>query len=134
MTGPIDLSKATKLKDVKFETEQNPQTAVAALRTITSNHRDLQQISISTKYIIPNLELRDIVTPSDWRLSLQHANMMWLELDRLLTQLWESHSIRLKVAYYSPTWLDGERARSCMGNLVPELMMRGAVDLVEKEF
>lgn len=55
----------------------------------------------------------------------------WLELDRLLVQLWESHSICPKVAHCVPqrkggcSWLD---------SLLPELTKRGAIGLIECEW
>ena len=55
----------------------------------------------------------------------------WLELDRLLTYLWESHSSRLKVLYNVPSWVDGKFARRCMETLFPEVTTRGIVDFVD---
>ena len=54
----------------------------------------------------------------------------WLELDCLLAQLHESHSIRLKVLYNVPFDTDGSRERRRMEVLLPEVMTRGIVDLV----
>ena len=43
----LDLSKATKLKDIVFLCSlSGSEWIIAALRTITSNHRDLRQIAI----------------------------------------------------------------------------------------
>jgi len=47
----IDLSMATKLKDTEFWCgELNVVWIATALRTVTSKHRDLQQISIHVHY------------------------------------------------------------------------------------
>jgi len=68
-----------------------------ALRTVTPNHRNLQQISLDTSNIalcldfdhIDSANIRDVIGKTI------HAE--WLKLDRLLAQLRESHSIRLEV-------------------------------------
>ena len=57
----------------------------------------------------------------------------WLELDHLLVQLWESHSIRPKVTYIALSYMHEGRARSCMESLLPEVTTRGIVDLVERK-
>ena len=53
----------------------------------------------------------------------------WLELDRLLTQLSESHSICLEILYDMPSSLGGEIASSLMESLLPELTRRGLARL-----
>lgn len=55
----------------------------------------------------------------------------WLELDRLLAQLRESHSIRLRVMYEAPSSMDRELARGYMKCLLPEVITRGTVEMVE---
>ena len=57
----------------------------------------------------------------------------WLRLDRILTQLWESHSIRLRVFYHVPSSMDGERARAYMEFLFPEVTTRGIVEFLEQK-
>ena len=57
----------------------------------------------------------------------------WLRLDRLLTQLWESHSIRLRVFYHVPSSMDGERARDYMELLFPEVTTRGIAEFLERK-
>ena len=54
----------------------------------------------------------------------------WLELDRILVQLHESHSIRLKVLYNPRIGIEGSRERARMNVLLPEAMKRGMVGLV----
>ena len=50
--------------------------------------------------------------------------MGWLELDRFLTQLHESHSICLEVFHW-----DERAVKSCVECLLPEVVTRGIVDL-----
>ena len=54
----------------------------------------------------------------------------WLKLDRLLAQLCELHSIRLKVQHNLRIDPDGSKERSRMGILLPEVMTGGIVDLI----
>jgi hypothetical protein len=50
----IDLSKATKLKDVVFQPKSwSVEWITTALRTITPKHRDLRQISIHDPCSVP---------------------------------------------------------------------------------
>lgn len=58
------------------------------------------------------------------------ACQAWLELDRLLVQLCESHPIRLEVRHNLHVDADGSKERSRMKILLPEVMTRGMVDLV----
>ena len=57
----------------------------------------------------------------------------WLELDRLLTCLWESYSTRLKVLHDAPPWIDKQIGRSFMESLFPQLTVRGIVEIVLDE-
>ena len=66
------------------------------------------------------------------------AYQEWLDLDRSIARLWESHSIRLKAEYYdSSTFGDGmvakDKARKCLECLLPEVTNRGIVDLARRE-
>ena len=87
-----------------------------ALRTITSKHRDLQQISI----YVPS---RSTSTRDQETVSRQ-----WMDLDRLLVQVWESHAIRTKVICGA-----AEKKVMCgyIGSLLPEITKRGIIELVE---
>ena len=58
------------------------------------------------------------------------AYQEWLELDRLLVQLSESHSICLEILYNSRVEKDEERERNRMNILLPEVMKRGIAGLV----
>ena len=53
----------------------------------------------------------------------------WEDLDHLLVQLWTSRSVRSKLKYTKPPGYDDVVA--WVRDLLPELMGRGVVDLVE---
>ena len=92
------------------------------LRTVTQNHRELEWITLSV------LSSWGLSNRNDVRGAVEETTYLaWLELDRLLAQLHESHSIRLKVLYD----VDESRERRRMKVLLPEVMTRGIVDLVE---
>lgn len=100
------------------------------LETITSRHRDLQHISIDIGGILrcrmpgPNITVKMIgeVDPS----------VRWSELDRLLLQFWDSHSIRPRVIGVQMEGEEEEKpARDWIRYLLPEVTKRGIVDLVE---
>ena len=50
----------------------------------------------------------------------------WLELDRLLVQLWESRPIHLMAVFTK-----GQDTGSCIGCMLSEITKRGMIDLVE---
>ena len=53
----------------------------------------------------------------------------WADLDRFLVQLWELNAFRTRVVYVPA----GEKeACECIGKLLPEMMKRGIVELVDK--
>lgn len=93
--GQIDLSRATKLKEVGFELNEPCAERVAAtLDTITLKHEDFEQVSV----YFPFLFLSDGTRPVDIRRAVgEEMHSQWVQLDRILVRLWESHSIRLKV-------------------------------------
>jgi hypothetical protein len=99
--GPhsIDLSNATKLKDVVFQLNlRSFEWATTALQTITSNHRELQQISIRVagfwEFARTSTSFNAGQTDGGQR--------QWPGLDRLLVQFWVSRSIRPKVTCTEP--------------------------------
>jgi len=97
-----------------------------ALRTITPNHRDLRQISISAYHLAILLAI------CDGREVEERAVGQWLELDRLLVQLWESYSIPLTILLWTP--YKGETARELLGLLLPETTGGGRIDLFDDVF
>ena len=127
-SASIDLSKATRLTDVALLSGRSgAQWVVRALRTITPDHRNLQRIILRVPWIThfyPTLRRSEPV-------NIRHAigettYRQWLELDRLLAQLYESHSIRPKV---QDQYAEG--VSSCVETLLPEVTKRGIVGLVD---
>ena len=127
MSVSIDLSKATRLKDVGFLSKSlSVDWITTTLQTITIKHRDLQRISI-----------RMLLDPALTTIGVNVMEMVgerilgqWLDLDRLLVQLWESRFIRPTVITMT---LGGEQrgAGNCIGCLLPEITMKGIIDLAE---
>ena len=121
--GPhsIDLSNTTKLKDVVFQPDlRSLEWMTTALQTITPNH-ELREISIRVAYY------SSFARTSTGDNAGQTGGGPWHcpGLDRLLIQLWESRSIRLKVIYTEPG------VAGYIGRLLPEMTGRGLIDLVE---
>jgi hypothetical protein len=126
---PIDLSKATNLKEVVFQCGSlSSEWVTMTLETIGSRHRDLQRICIHIPHILSYAIQEDGITIEQTEVA--NPGTRWLGLDRLLVQLWESRSIRPKVVY--PRAMDGKRGlRAWAGYLLPEITKRGIIDLVE---
>ena len=103
------------------------QWTTGTLKTITSNHGDLQGVSIHVAYgydtFGPGADIRQAIG----EINYGH----WLDLDRLLIQFLESRSIRPKVIY-SHT-LRSEEVIDCVSSLLPEATRRGVIDLVKSE-
>ena len=57
--------------------------------------------------------------------------MRWPDLVHLLVQFWESHSIRPKVSCPEPPRESRTTVQDWVKFLLPELMKRGIVDIVE---
>lgn len=118
------MSKARRLKEVVVHLGVLDDVwATLALKTLTPNHRDLHQISIH----IP------INSPLEPRLTMGFGGIdgwwRWADLDRFLVQLWELNAFHTRVVYVPA----GEKeACECIGKLLPEMMKRGIVELVDK--
>jgi len=97
---------------------------ITTLQTITSEHRYLQKITIHPPHgfsrIDASADVRQTIT----------TYREWLDLDRHLVQLWESHSIRPKIFSSAPV-TGKKRMSECMGCLLPEATKRGIIDLLE---
>ena len=124
----INPSKATGLKDTFFRlTPQSVGSVTATFQIITPEHRDLRQISFGIPHDLtiagPSADVRQIVGETIYR--------QWLGLDRLLTQLWESHSIRLKAVYMTRM---GQDMRDDIGRLMPEITKRGILEFSVTEY
>ena len=117
----MDLSKATKLKDVIFRPGlRRVEWVVKALQTITPKHRDLRRVVID---IPRNYTLASLGANGEQAIG-ESVYEQWPDLDRLLVQLWESHSIRPKVVCTA-----GHDVEDFIGSLLPEIMRRGVVDV-----
>ncbi|KAF9643900.1 hypothetical protein BDM02DRAFT_1281204 [Thelephora ganbajun] len=116
----VDLSKATKLKEVVFRSKTPHVIWLAlAFQSITSKHICLHRISIHVPEI-PDLAIHG------WTTS-EMIHRQWTVLDRVLIQLWESHGIRPKVMY-SVTEEKKEIQRERIGGLLPETTGRGVIE------
>jgi hypothetical protein len=98
------------------------QWVITTLHTITPKHRDLRQITIdlpdSSVVIGASADLGKAIGEEDFG--------QWLDLDRLLVQLWESHSIRSRVVYVEwNNMINGIRY------LLPEITRRGLIHLIK---
>lgn len=90
-TTSIDLSKAIKLKEVAFRFNRLHVIWVTeSLKTITTEHNDLQQISIYIPFCLDKFFGRLAARASG-------THQQWKELDKVLVQLWESRAIHAKV-------------------------------------
>jgi len=128
--GQIDLSKATKLRDIVFRCGSlSSEWIVMALETITPRHQNLQRISIHIPQVLTCAIHEDGFIIE--RIEEANPDTQWLDLDRLLVQFWSSRSIRPEVVYPN-TKSEGNGMRDWAGYLLPEMTMRGIVDLVEE--
>ena len=122
---PIDLSKATKLKGAVFRLDsEGIEWVTLALRTVTPEHRALRQISIYVPHWFPFLSLGVNIRP----VLREENSKRWSDLDHLLFQFWESHSIRPRVGCKGL----GEKGQNLVhfiGFLFPKTMQRGIIDL-----
>jgi len=114
-TPSLDLSKATKLKDIVFSCgKSDVRWITTTIQTATS--KNLQQITVSLR---PDLldQIGEIVYQE-----LQ-------DLDCLLVQLWVSRSIRPNITYQTGK---GERnMRWLAQGSLPKLVGRGFINAVE---
>jgi len=94
----IDLSKATKLKDVVLRCgSPNNEWVTTTLETVTFQHQDLQQISIHIPPTLSHAMPGDDATVE--RVEGADPQTQWSDLDRLLVRFWDTRSIRPKVVY-----------------------------------
>ena len=117
---------------------KSPQWITATFRTITPNHKNLRLVSLGALFVLPpqTTNPTDAVGFEDTIGERIYAG--WLELDGVLAQLWETHSIRPEV-YYDIISLsvDDEIISPCvdgrrwMESLLPGVSRRKIVDLAE---
>ena len=128
-TGLLNLSKATRLKEVSFICRSGPSWVLAALQTTTPDHRDPQQISIIARWILFSLD-PDLVDSADFRRPLgESAYQEWSEVDRLLTQLLELRQIRLKVLYSFLAFITRKK-RNLRLRVCCQRSLRGTVEAI----
>ena len=109
----LDLSEATKLKDLEFHCCRSTQWVTTMVRTAKSG--SLQKIAvISSAATAIRIE--------------EEVYWEWQDLDHLLLQLWTSRSIRPKVVYKRGRREDG--TGDVVSRLLPELTKRGVVEVV----
>ena len=117
-----------KLKDVEFESRRDPQWITMALRTIPYGHRNLQRISIDISML--GVLMVGFLDPANFLRVIGETNSsMWLEIDQLLGQLYESHSICLEVL---SQFMEAERVPRYMEPLLPKTMARGMFNLAKR--
>jgi len=120
---PIDLSKATKLKDVVLRCgPMSNRWVTMTLETIPFQHQDLQRISIH----FPHILVRDMPQDGLERIEGTNPRTQWPDLDRLLVRFWDSCSIRPKVVY-PQTGDPGKETRDWVSYLLPEITERGVL-------
>ena len=125
-SASLNLSKATKLSEAVFRLGSlRVEWITLALQAVGHKHRDLRRISID----VPSY-LTHIHVDPDIRVAIGEGTFeQWLDLDRVLVHLWESHSIRPSVMR---TWMRGDKVvGNFIGSLLPEMMKRGMIDLAE---
>jgi len=117
----------TRLEDVAFRLGSWAVNWItSALRTVTPEHEGLQRISIRVPF-----HLTPSTVCADARQTVGEGIFrQWSELDRLLVQLWESHSIRPKVIYMTLRD-ETEGTRDFVQRLLPATTTIGMTDLVE---
>ena len=120
--GSLDLSKATRLRDLVFRPEsRSAEWITMALRTITPEHQDFRRITIHIPFYLTFFG-------AGARQSLgETAFRQWLDLDRILVRIWDSRAIRPNVGCVRL----GQRREStklCIGSLLPEITKRGIID------
>ncbi|KAF9644801.1 hypothetical protein BDM02DRAFT_3190251 [Thelephora ganbajun] len=121
-SASVDLSKATKLRDVIFRPASlSIAWITTALQNVSPEHRNLQ-ISIYLRY--------DLVLATTEPDAMQIVGGQWSDLDHLLVQFWELRSIRTKLVCSAPEE-EPQGMGEHIGRLLPEVTGRGIVDLVE---
>ena len=117
------------LKDVSFWFDGHYVPWITeALKTITPNHRYLREIKIYVPFSPPSyddgpVDVRQIVEEDTY--------LEWMDLDRTLVQLWESHAIRMKVVSREETEKRWRALRDFVGGLLPESTTRGMIEFVD---
>ena len=127
-TITIDLSKATKLRDVVLRSgSSNVEWITVTLQTIAPAHQDLRRITIHASNGF------SCFSPDFVQIPAEEIRGQWPDLDRVLVRLWESHSIRPRVVH---AILEGQgrewcmRMKDCIKSSLSEIG-REIIDLVD---
>jgi hypothetical protein len=108
-----------------------PEWITSTLRSITRNHRNLQRVIIDAADAAIEAEIGDGDTTDPAEALGKTTLERWLELDDLLAQLRDSHSIRLEVLYGEPMAMDESDARIWMSCLLPAVAIgKGGANLI----
>ena len=129
----IDLSTATKLKNIEFRCETfEIGWVVRTLETLGSKQRGLRQISIRVPSDLVYVAAEDCAVVEQ-RIEKANPGTRWSDLDRVLVRLWESHVTHVTVVYPQPGRRRGAREmKDWAVYLLPEVTKRGIIDLVEE--
>jgi hypothetical protein len=121
---PIDLSLATKLRELKFWCRYpTVRWIVDELETITPDHGNVDiSIEIDHRNVarVDRRLFADIVGEAVYT--------GWSDLDGLLVRLSESRLIRLKIIYYESSPMETMQGGTWVERLLPEAMKREIVD------
>jgi hypothetical protein len=118
-TPPLDLSKATKLKELSFR---------CGAVQCPADHDDAPNCSVET----PSTDCYPhpygtLVDPVEERILRE-----WQDLDRLLVQFWTTHSIRPTVKCGRRK--GGSNLSALVPSLFPELTRRGLIDVLVENY
>ena len=98
------------------------------LKTISSEHRDLRNVSFRCDGFYNfggrSVNARKVVG--------EELYGQWMDLDRALVQLWELLAVPMKISYYSRG--KKKRAHKFVECLLPETTQRGIIKLVDPTY
>ena len=127
---PIDLSNATKLKRLTLRSAESSIVWVTnSLKTITSRHKDLRDVSIHPDFVIKPIDNRVNLKQTVGEDNFQH----WRDLDRTLNQLSELHGVRVKVVYYSHSNGKETEVHECVKELLPMVTVKFGAEIGKLE-
>ena len=95
------------------------------LKTITLEHLDLRKVSFHCHSFYNFGDNRTNARTVVGEEMYGH----WMDLDRAIIRLWESHAARMEISYRSRG--EGERACEFVGGLLPDTIKRGIIKLVD---
>jgi hypothetical protein len=112
-----------KLREVALWLTSDPTWIKNSLRTILSEHRDLQKVLI---YGDPYYDILPNEPVGSKEVFGEEIYKQWMELDGLLVQLWESRAVRTKLTVRRK---EG-RVHNLATGLLPEMTKRGIIQSV----